>query len=99
MWYRLTMRKRLAVFASIALVGWLLAFASHIHLPDERAAGKPAPPHSCLFCAVLQPGAGSVAIPQAVTPTQPEWFAAPEPSSLYRASFLAAYRSRAPPIA
>jgi hypothetical protein len=95
----LSVRKRFAACASIVLVGWLLAFASHIHTPAERATGQSAPPHSCLFCSALQPGAGPVVIAAAAQPEQPEWLVPLEHISRYRAAFVALYRSRAPPVA
>jgi len=93
------MRKRFAALAVVGLVGWLLVFASHLHLPDERASDQAPQPHPCLFCAAFQPGAGPVAVAPVITLTKPEWLALCDPSPVVPNFPFAAYRSRAPPSA
>ena len=55
-------QKRIVTLAVLGIVGWLFAFAGHLHTveQDEGAAGSHAH-HACVLCAALQPGAGAPA--------------------------------------
>jgi hypothetical protein len=91
-------RQKIASLAILGIVGWLLAFAVHLHIPgQEHSAGPHSAHHACLLCAAFQPGAGAAAslpAPEIAKPSWTEVFVA-VPAPLNRSTVV--YRSRAPP--
>lgn len=91
-----------AAVAIVAMAGWILEFAAHLHTPFEQDTGRATThqlAHHCGYCAAMVAGAGPV-----------EFFALPpriaaEPVLLETvarqstAAFTAAYFSRGPPTA
>lgn len=59
--------RRLAALVVVALFGWLVAAAGHLHLDghDHGSAGGH-PPHPCSVCLSLERGAGPAAAPTVV---------------------------------
>jgi hypothetical protein len=93
-------KQEIASLAVLGIVGWLLAFAVHLHLPGQQQqdGGPHQVHHPCLLCAAFQSGAGPAAALPALEAAKPSWTESlvlvPDPT--HRP--FTAYRSRAPPV-
>jgi hypothetical protein len=93
-------RKRIASLAVLGIVGWLLAFAVHLHVPDRDTEASPSHAHhACVLCAAFQPGAGAAAeinvLPAQQSPQVDTFVLLPA----LRQQAFRSYQSRAPPSA
>ena len=92
------LRNWAAMFAVVALVAWVIEFATHLHVSHEaQVSGQSS--HFCEMCAGFQAGASAAVLAHTVPRLQPEpvqeTAALPHP----RLQLTYSYRSRAPPHA
>jgi hypothetical protein len=87
-----------AIFAVVALVAWVVEFATHLHVNHEAQLSAQNS-HLCEMCAAFQAGASAPAAAQSIPKLQPmpvrSVASAPSP----RLQLTYSYRSRAPPYA
>jgi hypothetical protein len=93
-------KKRIVSLAVLGIVGWLFAFAAHLHVADhDDGASSTHAHHACLLCAAMQPGAGAApeiaSVAAGETPRADSSVVLPP----LRQQAHAFYRSRAPPRA
>ena len=95
---RRRLRNWAAAFAVVALVAWVVEFATHLHVMDE-AQVAPQGSHFCEMCAAFQAGASAVVVAPSIPKLRPEQLeqsvALPRP----RLQLTSSYLSRAPPYA
>lgn len=103
--------RAVAALVVVALLGWLVAAPSHLHVPAAHAvashdAGDPASPagaersHPCQFCLSLERVGATAAPPAIVLALAPHAYElAPPDPPVADLSVPAVYRSRAPPHA
>jgi hypothetical protein len=87
-----------AAFAVIALVAWIVEFASHLHINHEAKVSAQSS-HFCEMCAAFQAGASSAVTVQIIPKLRPVQLRAVAGASVPRLQLTCSYRSRAPPHA
>jgi hypothetical protein len=92
------LRNWAASFAVVALVAWVVEFASHLHVNHEAQVAAQSS-HLCEMCAGFQAGASTPATAQSIPKLQPTPVrsVASAPSPCLQLTY--SYRSRAPPYA
>lgn len=92
------LKKWAAAFAVVALVAWIVEFASHLHI-DHESKVSAQNSHFCEMCAAFQAGASGAATVQIIPKLRPVQLRAVASASFPRLQFTCSYRSRAPPHA
>jgi hypothetical protein len=92
------LRNWAALVAVVALVAWVVEFATHLHVNHEsQLSGQSA--HFCEMCAGFQAGASTTAAVQNVPKLRPALARAVASAPSPRLQLTYSYRSRAPPYA
>lgn len=92
------LRNWAAIFAVVALVAWVVEFASHLHVNHEAQLSAQGS-HFCEMCAAFQAGASGGVSAQSVPNLRPEQVRVSAALSFPRLQLTYSYRSRAPPHA
>lgn len=92
------LRNRAVLLAIVALVAWVIEYASHLHVSHEAQLSSQGA-HFCEMCAAFQAGASAVATAFVVPKLQPPLVRAIAATSFPRLQLTYSYRSRAPPRA
>jgi hypothetical protein len=92
------LRNWAAAFAVVALVAWVVEFASHLHVSHEAQLSAQGS-HFCEMCASFQAGASTVAVAQSIPKLRPEQLRVVASAPFPRLQLTYSYRSRAPPHA
>jgi hypothetical protein len=92
------LRNWAALIAVVALVAWVVEFASHLHVNHEAQLSTQGS-HFCEMCAAFQAGASMAPAAFAVPKLQPLLVRAIAAVSFPRLQLTYSYRSRAPPRA
>jgi hypothetical protein len=92
------LRNRAALIAVIALVAWVIEYASHLHVNHEAQLSSPGS-HFCEMCVGLQAGASMASAAFVVPKLQPLLIRPTAALPLPRLQLTYFYRSRAPPRA
>ena len=90
------LRNWAALVAVVALVAWVIEFASHLHVNHEAQLASQGS-HFCEMCAAFQAGAGVASAALVVPKLRPLLIRAIAVVSLPRLQLTYSYRSRAPP--
>ena len=86
------------MLAVVALVAWVIEFASHLHVGhDAQVSGQVS--HFCEMCAAFQAGASTVVLSQSLPKLKPERIQVTAALPHLRLQLICSYRSRAPPHA
>jgi hypothetical protein len=93
-------KKRIISLAALGIVGWLFAFAAHLHVADHDEGAAPTHAHhACLLCAAIQPGAGAAPEIGSVVAAESPHADSSVILPALRQQGPVSYRSRAPPHA
>jgi hypothetical protein len=90
------LRNWAAVFAVVALVAWIVEFASHLHVNHEAQVSAQGA-HFCEMCAAFQAGAPAAAATHSIPKLRPAEIRAVASAPCLRLQLTYSYRSRAPP--
>jgi hypothetical protein len=86
------------MFAVVALVAWVVEFASHLHVHHEaQLSGQGS--HFCEMCSAFQAGASATAAAPSIPKLRPPLLRAVASVPFPRLQLTYFYRSRAPPYA
>jgi hypothetical protein len=84
--------------AVVALVAWVVEFASHLHVHHEvQLSGQSS--HFCEMCASFQAGANTAIVAQSIPKLRPTQARSVASAASLRLQLTYSYRSRAPPHA
>lgn len=87
-----------ALFAVVALVAWIVEFASHLHVHHEAQLSAQGS-HFCEMCSAFQAGASAVVTAHVIPKLRPLLLREVAVASFPRLQLTYSYRSRAPPRA
>ena len=92
------LRNWAAMFAVVALVAWVIEFASHLHVSHEAQVSAQSS-HFCEMCAGFQAGASTAVLAHTIPKLRPERAREIPARAHLRLQLTHSYRSRAPPRA